>query len=845
MEKSNISFSSNVNIIRSDSYRKGDTDFLRKVKEYYALEKLRIRCGYSMNSSYYMFSSEQMKILSPDFFDSYMSRKKDKKIEKENEKLNEEYGYERYCKNKTLYPLIDEFEIPERKSKIDIDIWEYLKRSNDKNDDLLGYWKPVAEQVGTVEVKGGGSLFTTYVKQEVKKKEGIIPGITTVPIEEADLSEFKELDPFYYIYQKTAGITEDNLEFNIKNVEAKGYLQKYGIYSAFESVEQEDIIEAPVDANIFVDAGPGTGKTYTLINKINYMVEELDVDPEGILVLCFTNAAVAEIKKRRDEYIENGGSRGLRKVDIRTFHSFAWWLINEANENFGEEDGWKYVKREELSYDGSIVKATSIINKFSSEVLGNWEHFIVDEIQDLTDVRARLVLQIIKSCLDVQCGFTVLGDSCQAIYDYNQQDVIDPLDSIKFYRTLFMMLFGKASFYKLNLNHRQTDSLIGMTSGLREAILNEKMSEMKRAVRELYYNMDQMVGHSIALSVSEKELNDIAGDGKVCLLCRNNGQVLRLSTYLRKRGIKHMVNAYDHNRCYAAWIGQVFSDFSKEMINEEEFEELYGNQDYDSDFVWERIATMLGKPDNFKLGTNEILTAIYNAQIDDPIFFNRHDAKIIVSNIHKAKGREYEAVMVEQNFIKGLISKKKDIGEYKTLYVAVTRPKTKLFSANMVSGDNVRVYPIFNTGRKRWIKQVNRELKYMEIRGNIDIDINSYNLLGKEVQEYIRSQIIVGDEIILVKSQPNENFHYKIMHIKDEMPIEIGRCTRMMEDDIEALVGTEDYYQWPAEIRELYVTEVYTYISDIVKDDKTEIGIGNVWNWVDFCGLGRLVYDVY
>lgn len=63
--------------------------------------------------------------------------------------------------------------------------------------------------------------------------------------------------------------------------------------------EQEAVIRgAPVD-KILVLAGPGTGKTYCLIERIKFMVEEDgSVDPENILLLCFTRAAVREIKDR-------------------------------------------------------------------------------------------------------------------------------------------------------------------------------------------------------------------------------------------------------------------------------------------------------------------------------------------------------------------------------------------------------------------------------------------------------------------------------------------------------------------------------------------------------------------
>lgn len=847
---SNISFSSNVNIIRSKSQSKGDEKFLRKVRDYDALCKLRTGpCHGSMNSNFYIFSYDQMKIVSPDFNMMYVAPQRDPAVLAENERLNKVYGYSQYDE-KELAPLLDETYLEYGRSIWQNSgefFWDNPGYYNDGYSGGIGTWAETNHQQGTVELYGGGSLFTTYIKQEMQKVAQSKD--LFVPTETAEFPELQEVDPYYWVYQKTAGVESEEPTSKFSNKEAAAYLQKYGIYAAFEATEQETIITAPVSANIFVDAGPGTGKTYTLIQKINYMVEELEVDPEGILVLCFTNAAVAEIKNRRDEYIKNGGSRGLRKVDIRTFHSFAWWLIGEINENFTDEDGWKQVDMKTLSYDGSIVKATSIIRKYSEQVLSGWEHFIVDEIQDLTDVRARLVLQIIVSCLEVGCGFTVLGDSCQAIYDYNQDDVIDPMDSKKFYRLLFTLLYGKAKFYKLELNHRQTDSLISMTTGLREAILREKMSEMKAEVKNLQSRMKHAAGSSIAGSVSEEYLSKIAGDGDICLLCRNNGQVLRLSAILRKRGVNHIVNAYEHNRCFGAWVGSVFSNFNKAMINEEEFEDLYNDcgilSPYSAQEVWDRAAGMLGKPDNFRLGTNELLRAVYMSQLDDPVFHNQHQSNIIVSNIHKAKGREYNAVIVEERFIDGLVRRKKDIGEYKTLYVAVTRPKTQLYSANMVSGDGVRIWNIWKTGRKRWIKLVNGVLKFLEVRGNTDIDVNSFNMFGNDVQEYIAHNVQTGDEIILRKSKANEIFRYDIVHIKDEIETVIGRCTHLLDDDIEALLDTDDSFQWPAEVRELYVTDVYTHIGDQITETESALGKGNVWNWVDFCGLGRLVYDVY
>lgn len=846
---SNISFPSNVNIIRSISQSKGDEKFLRNVKDYTALCKLlKINKG-STNSSFYIFSPEQVRIKSQ----GHMLRQAETPEEiAENERLEKEYGYKAYDES-ALAPLLDETYIEYGRS-----IWEstgvggWIRPGfySDGYSGKLGRWEEAGKQQGTVEVYGGGSLFTTYIKQESQRIEQ--SGVH-VPIETAEFPELTEADPYYYRYRETAGAPEEDALKEFEGKEASAYLQKYGFYSAFEATEQETVIRAAADKNIFVDAGPGTGKTYTLMHKLNYMVSELEVDPEGILVLCFSRAAVAEIKKRRDEFVEHGGSRGLRKIDIRTFHSFAWWLIGEANNEFTQEDGWYPVNMGSLSYDGCIAKASGIIRRFTEEVMGGWSHFIVDEIQDLTDARARFVLNIVRGCLEVGCGLTVLGDSCQAIYDYNAERTIDPMDSQKFYRALFSILYGKASFFKLELNHRQTQSLIGMTTGLREAILSEKMSRMKQAVGELFTSMKRISEMDILGQKSQETLSRIAGDENVCLLCRNNGQVLSLSAQLHKRGVTHVVNAYDRERCYAAWIGRVFSQFEKETVCFDEFEELmgeYADNPGTAEEIWQTVANMLGKGENTRLGTNDVLRAVYLSRRDDPELYNRSESNIIVSNIHKAKGREYSVVILEENFMNKLIRKRNEIGEYKTLYVAITRPKEQLFATNMDAVSGLRLYPIFATNRKRWVKYVNKEITYVEVRGNLaagtsDVDVQSFNRLGPEVQKYIAHNICPGDEIILRKSRSHELFGYHIIHVKDEEETVIGRCNERLGEDLQGILCTDDTRQWPAEIRELYVADVFTNIDERVTMDDRAVGSDCVWNWVAFYGMGRMVFDVY
>ena len=62
--------------------------------------------------------------------------------------------------------------------------------------------------------------------------------------------------------------------------------------------EQEIVIKADLDKQIIVNAPPGTGKTYTVSKKIEYIAKNRIAPINQILVICFSRSAVKEIKDR-------------------------------------------------------------------------------------------------------------------------------------------------------------------------------------------------------------------------------------------------------------------------------------------------------------------------------------------------------------------------------------------------------------------------------------------------------------------------------------------------------------------------------------------------------------------
>jgi len=89
-----------------------------------------------------------------------------------------------------------------------------------------------------------------------------------------------------------------------------------------------------IDGPVMVLAGPGTGKTQVLSDRIIKIIEETDTSPYNILCLTFTDAGVVAMKKR---LLENLGPMA-HHLNIYTFHSFCTRVIYENPDLIGFKD---------------------------------------------------------------------------------------------------------------------------------------------------------------------------------------------------------------------------------------------------------------------------------------------------------------------------------------------------------------------------------------------------------------------------------------------------------------------------------------------------------------------------
>lgn len=77
-----------------------------------------------------------------------------------------------------------------------------------------------------------------------------------------------------------------------------------------------------------VIAGPGSGKTLVLTERIHFLIDHEKIDPSRILVLTFSRAAAAEMK---DRFIQRDKER-KRGVLFGTFHSVFFHILKESTQ---------------------------------------------------------------------------------------------------------------------------------------------------------------------------------------------------------------------------------------------------------------------------------------------------------------------------------------------------------------------------------------------------------------------------------------------------------------------------------------------------------------------------------
>lgn len=637
-------------------------------------------------------------------------------------------------------------------------------------------------------------------------------------------------------------------------------LKKTG-FDSFIPVEQSEYICADSDRRIVINAGPGTGKTYAVIEKIINLLEEHEAEGDTILILCFSRAAVEVVQKRLKQASEDDRAGiEINNVEIRTFDSFATYLISWVQENYEDILPCNY-KMSNENYEDRIRTAVEILTE-KTDIFEEYTHVIVDEVQDLVGIRAELVLKILE-ILPKSCGFTLLGDACQAIYDYQVNTESNEMSSVDFYYNIFSR-FSDADYYSFEKNHRQSGDIDNMLKEYRNGILTGESADRRKTLNKIYPKIETEV--SIDLQHPEKkEFNKYIEKGKTLgILTRTNGQALKISTWLRNGEINHMLRKPLSSEYISEWVGRIFTEYDYDTVNNdsfiEAFKKIYPNENISiADEYWNALVrTQFESKSRYTV--EELLLGVMKNSRDKCLFSgNIKNSEIVVSNIHRAKGMEFDTVFLFDEMFKNILDNEADNEiEHKVSYVALTRAKSDI--------KNVDLKPMFihisKKGDKRCYKtgrkKANKKPPLTEIEIGLKGDISESSFASEiTLQNLIKYKIKKGQalQLKLSRGEDKKPEFYDILDDENENLI-LGKTSHKFIKELSTVLKEiftlpksaevfNDFY--PDKFSDLYVDQIVTFISTDIecKPGAKIYGSVCIWNGFTVSGFARKVNDRY
>ena len=215
---------------------------------------------------------------------------------------------------------------------------------------------------------------------------------------------------------------------------------------------------------VCISAGPGSGKTRVLVERIAHLIEQDGVSPKNILAITFTTKAAREMRERVKERLS---VEEKNLPYIGTFHAFAFDLLKEHGERIGIRPDFFVVQKYDekkctretntLTFDDLIIHAVALLEEHTDVrelYQKKFNRLMVDEYQDTNTLQARL-LELLAQKHGNLC---VVGDPNQSIYGFRGSD------PQHFYN--FPRRFPSAAIISLKKNYRSSRTIVQASDAL-------------------------------------------------------------------------------------------------------------------------------------------------------------------------------------------------------------------------------------------------------------------------------------------------------------------------------------------------------------------------------------------
>lgn len=304
------------------------------------------------------------------------------------------------------------------------------------------------------------------------------------------------------------------------------------------------------NGNLVITAKPGSGKTYTIVEKIIDISKNL-LSYQGVIAISFTKKASQELELRyKGKNIENTNHffGTIDKFYIsEIIIPFSKLLFDkgeplEVKDSIDDYPKYKVLKKMKENRTDKVLlgllkaslqeglifleisgeTALFILNEVPQCVTylkARYTHIFIDEYQDCGEIQHEIFLKLVNNGI---LGIAV-GDLDQAIYAFSNR-----------YSKYLLSLIGDDSFTHLEItrNHRCHKSISDYSLELM-GITREDIEEDKRVFKVNVRGTDEQIIYAIENNLDEikKKLN-INKNSDFAILCRGNGTARRASEFL-------------------------------------------------------------------------------------------------------------------------------------------------------------------------------------------------------------------------------------------------------------------------------------------------------------------------
>ncbi len=172
------------------------------------------------------------------------------------------------------------------------------------------------------------------------------------------------------------------------------------------SLEQKNVIEAPINQDVLIVAGAGSGKTYTMTRRVIHLIKS-KVPPESILGLTFTNKAAAELLSRVSSEVSASGAKSFLKPEVMTYDAFFQSIVRRYGLLVGFNQNTM-----PLSDAGAMEIIKSIIGKYLDNPQNNAKN--LSKLYNFDTLCA----DVINLCAEISCsmiGVDSIGETCSSV----------------------------------------------------------------------------------------------------------------------------------------------------------------------------------------------------------------------------------------------------------------------------------------------------------------------------------------------------------------------------------------------------------------------------------------------